>query len=382
MQQLVADTFRQTFGESPSLLVRAPGRINLIGEHTDYNEGLVLPAAINRAIYFALSPRADDALHFHALNLQQTYVGDCHQLHKSPLGWPNYLLGCWSELQRDGHVLGGMNVIFGGDIPNGAGLSSSAAIESGLLFALNRLFDLRLETVDLACLAQRAENRFVGMNCGIMDMFASLMGRRDHALRLDCRSLKTTWFPLHLSDYTIVLCDSGVKHQLVDSAYNTRRAQCEAGVAIMKQHLPNVHSLRDITLEQLEAASSDFDAVVYRRCRFVLQENTRVEAACVALSAQDWPSFGQLLLAGHRGLRDDYEVSCPEIDFLVDAAAQHPAVLGARMTGGGFGGCTINLVHTSEVVEFQHYMLKKYAQYTSSQLRTWAVAATDGVGEG
>lgn len=376
----VIKAFRLKFGEAPAIIVRAPGRINLIGEHTDYNEGFVLPAAIDRAIWIAVSLRSDQHLHFQALDLEEESKGEIKKLERSPLGWPNYLLGCFSELLRDGHLIGGANVVFSGDIPLGAGLSSSAAIESGLLFALNELYQLGLSRPEIARLAQRAENNFVGMKCGIMDMFASLMGQEGCAIKLDCFSLQHEFIPLHVDDTAILLCDTGVKHQLVDSAYNTRRQECEEGVRHLQQIYPNVHSLRDVDMEMLNSRKNNLREVVFRRCKFVLEENMRVESACIALKEKGLSAIGSLLYASHEGLKNEYQVSCPELDFLVDHTPDSLAFFGARMVGGGFGGCTINLLKKDAVEGFRTYIARKYREKWARELRMWEVKITDGVG--
>lgn len=377
----IVQSFRQIFGETPALLVRAPGRINLIGEHTDYNEGFVLPAAIDKAIWFAVSPRADDLLHFQALDFQDAFFGEIKNLKKSEKRWPNYLLGTFSELQKDGFFPGGVNVVFGGDIPTGAGLSSSAAVESGLLFALNELFGFGLSGPKLARLAQCAENNFVGMNCGIMDMYASLMGRGNQALLLDCRSLETEYFPVSLPDYTFLLCDSGVKHQLVDSEYNTRRRECEEGVEMLKKSFPEkeIQSLRDVGLEMIFSEKNRLREVVFQRCKFVIEENERVLSACKALKNNDLSLFGKLLYQSHEGLQQAYEVTCPETDFLVEQTFSDSSVLGARQMGGGFGGCTLNLLHRDVVSNFQERMQSVYREKWSRDLKFYPVEITNGV---
>jgi len=375
----VISAYRQLFGNDPAIVVRAPGRINLIGEHTDYNEGFVLPAAIDKAVWFAVSPHTDDLLHFQALDLQDSFLGEIKNLEKTEKRWPNYLLGTFAELLKDGHRPSGVNVVFGGDIPTGAGLSSSAAVESGMLFALNELFGLGLERPALALLAQRAENNFVGMNCGIMDMYASLMGRKNHALLLDCRSLETEYFPVHLPDHTFILCDSGVKHQLVDSEYNTRRQECEEGVAVLKTVFPEIRSLRDATPEMIFSEKNRLGAVVFQRCKFVSEENARVLMACNALKNNDLALFGELLYQSHEGLQHAYEVTCPETDFLVDETRNDTSVLGARQMGGGFGGCTLNLVRRDAVLDFQQKMQKVYRKKWGRDLRIYAVEITNGV---
>lgn len=379
IQTSIIHSFRRKFGEAPAIIVRAPGRINLIGEHTDYNEGFVLPAAIDRAVWFAVSPRDDQKIHFQALDLGEEFNGDLKALQKSSLGWPNYLLGCFSELLRDGHKVGGVNVVFGGDIPSGAGLSSSAALESGMLYALNELYQLGLSRPSLARLAQRAENNFVGMKCGIMDMFASLLGREGNALKLDCRNLQHEYIPLHVQDTAILLCDSGVKHQLVDSEYNTRRQECEEGVRYLRSVYPAVNSLRDVDLDLLKSEKNQLRAKVFQRCKFVVEENWRVESACKALKENGLPAIGSLLYASHEGLKNEYQVSCPELDFLVDQTPDILSFYGARMVGGGFGGCTINLLKKDSVLGFQTYIARKYREKWGRELRIWEVKITDGV---
>ncbi|HRI60053.1 MAG TPA: galactokinase [Saprospiraceae bacterium] len=375
----VIQSFRQIFGTEPAIVVRAPGRINIIGEHTDYNEGFVLPAAIDKAIWFAASPRSDDDLHFQALDFKKTYLGTLKNIKKQHLGWYNYLLGTFSELQKDGHHPGGVNVAFGGNIPTGAGLSSSAAVESGMLFVLNEMFGLGLDRPALARLAQRAENNFVGMNCGIMDMFASLMGRAQHAMKLDCRSLEVGYYPVYLPDHTFVLCDSGVKHQLVDSEYNTRRRECEEGVAALKTVFPDIRSLRDVNTEMLASEKKRLREVVFQRCLFVVEENERVHATCNALENNDLPLLGKLLYQSHEGLRLQYEVTCSETDILVENALSDPAAAGARQMGGGFGGCTLNLVRRDAVPDFQEKMQALYSEQLNRRLICYPVEITNGV---
>lgn len=375
----VVQSFQNVFGVSPAIVVRAPGRINLIGEHTDYNEGFVMPAAIDKAIWFAVSLRADQAIHLHALDFQESWTSHLSHLTVSGKGWPDYLLGPFSELLKDGHVLQGANVVFGGDIPTGAGLSSSAAVESGMLFAINELHHLGLSRPILARLAQRAENNFVGMKCGIMDMFASLMGKAGHVIQLDCRDLSFAHFPLELSSHSLLLCDSGVKHALIDSEFNTRRQECETGVAVLKSVFPAVSSLRDVTFAMLEQAQGQLSPVVYKRCRYVLEENARVLAVIEALNTGNLKEVGLLMRQTHVGLRDAYEVSCDEIDFLVAKALLHPGVLGSRMMGGGFGGCTINLVPTAAIHDFCQSMELEYQASFARKLACYPVSLTNGV---
>jgi galactokinase len=376
----LTDTFRQQFGYAPTLLVRAPGRINLIGEHTDYNHGWVLPAAIDKAMYFAVAPRPDGRLRMVARDLNDTYKTDIQSLTKSKSGWPNYLLGVVHELIQLDLPVGGADVVFGGDIPLGSGLSSSAALESGWLVALDTLYRLSLDRPHMARLAMQAENHFVGTNCGIMDMYASLMGRADHALLLDCRSLATRYIPLDLPDHAFVLCNSGVKHALVDSEYNARRADCEAAVRVLADLSEQpIQSLRDVSSDLLSLLHGRVSATVRRRCSYVLDENERVLQACKALEINDLSTVGHLLFASHEGLRHQYEVSCTELDFLVEHAAQHSAVAGARMMGGGFGGCTLNLVRRGDLADFLEKITTAYHQQFGRHLVCHVVQPSEGV---
>jgi galactokinase len=372
--------FEQIFKSAPQLIVRAPGRINLIGEHTDYNGGYVLPAAIDKAIWFAVTPRSDNELHFHAFDLDENFTGHLdHLVFNTEQSWVNYLLGVCSEILHDGGKIGGINLVFGGDVPLGAGLSSSAAVESGMGRVLNELFQLGLSPMQMVLLAQRAENNFVGMQCGIMDMFASVMGRTGQVIRLDCRDLSYAYFPFDAPDYTLLLFNSGVKHALVDSEYNTRRQECETGAALI-----GVASLREASLTLLAAHRSQMSDQVYQRCKYVIEEISRVEAACESLKINDLVTFGQLMYATHQGLQYDYEVSCAELDFLVEATKtfnqRNPnAVLGARMMGGGFGGCSINLVHQSAVEALLGYIGPAFKAQFGHELVHYEVQLTDGV---
>ncbi|MGB3616819.1 MAG: galactokinase, partial [Catalinimonas sp.] len=292
---------------------------------------------------------------------------DLHAIEKHPKSWVNYLLGVVDELQKLGREVPGFDLVFGGNVPTGAGLSSSAAVECGLAFALNEQFDLGLGRLEIVKLGQRSENNFVGMNCGIMDQFAVVFGQQRRVIKLDCRSLEYEYYPFELDGYRVVLCDSRIKHALVDSEYNVRRAQCEAGVAVIQQRAPEVRSLRDVTVEMLERYRDELDPVVYRRCGYVVGENDRLELACRKLVAGDLKAFGEQMYLTHRGLSEAYEVSTPEMDFLVEYAEQDPHVLGARMMGGGFGGCTINLVEADGVDVFAEGIGRAYRQHTGRE---------------
>jgi len=327
--------------EGQPILVKAPGRINLIGEHTDYNLGFVFPAAVAQSIYFAIG--VSDKPHCTAISLDQKERFNFRLEEVRPLNersWKNYILGVVGEMQKAGNEVGNFNVVFAGDIPIGSGMSSSAALECGLGFGLNELFDLGISRVELAHIGQAAEHNFVGVKCGIMDQFASLMGKKDQAFILDCRSLDYEYFPLALDRYELLLINSNVQHSLADSEYNVRRQQCEEGVGIINKKYPKVLSLRDVKSHVLEEHKRLLDPVVYSRCRYILEENSRVKAMGEALKKSDFIAVGNILKDGQIGMKEDYEITCPEIDFLADFANDHPAVLGARMMGGGFGGCT------------------------------------------
>ncbi|MBN2431829.1 MAG: galactokinase [Acidobacteria bacterium] len=358
--QEVRQIFRNYFGGEAAVLVRSPGRVNLIGEHTDYNEGFVLPAAVDRAMVLAVSPRADDRCRIRAVDLGESADFPVHDPPRDPRRWPDYLAGVVVELRHRGLPVSGFDCGFGSTIPIGAGMSSSAALCAGLAFALNHLFGLGLDRPELARLAQRAENEFVGVNCGIMDPFINLHGQADTALLLDCRTLAWEAAPLTRPDLRIVLCDTRVRRELAASEYNQRRRQCEAGVVAIHRRFPGVSSLRDVTPAMLTEAAGDLDPVVRRRCHFVISENARVHQTVAALRAGDWPTVRSLLAASHAGLRDDYDVSCPELNVLAEAAQGLSGVWGSRMMGGGFGGCTIHLVEAAAGDDFRTAMVQRY----------------------
>lgn len=365
--QNVEQKFRELFNEEP-MLVRSPGRINLIGEHTDYNEGFVLPASIDRAIYFALGPRTDRRCHFFANDLNDEFQCQVDELAKSEKGWPNYLCGVVDQIKKQGYAIPGFNCVFGGNIPIASGLSSSAAIEAGLAYALNTLFHFHLNELSLVKLAQKAENEFVGVQCGIMDQLINIYGRERKVLKLDCRTLAYEYYPFERDDLQLVLCDTRVHRELAASEYNLRRLQCEAGVEALRKHDVNIRSLRDVNLDFLKAHRKELSPIIYRRCKYVIEENERVLAACLDLKREDFGTFGQRMFASHAGLRDEYEVSCAELDVLVEKATQIDGVLGARMMGAGFGGCTINLVQQSALENFYREMNRTYKNATQKDL--------------
>jgi galactokinase len=351
--------FRELFNGQP-LLVRSPGRANLIGEHTDYNLGYVLPCAIDRAIYFALAPRNDMKCVFYAIDKGDLIEGRVDKVRKSEKTWPNYLLGVVDELRKRGSNIQGFSCVFGGDIPIGAGLSSSAALEAGLAFGLNQLFDIGLDKLTLVRMAQRSENEFVGVQCGIMDQFINIFGESGSVMRLDCRSLEYEHFPFDDEKVSIVLFNSNVPHSLGTSEYNQRKKECEEGVAIIGKRSATVQSLRDVSMELLNDSKSLMSPTVYRRCKYVVEENARVVGACAALKKNDMRVFGRYMFETHDGLRRDYEVSCPELDYLADVVRGEGSVYGARMMGGGFGGCTVNLVEPASATELGMQVGEKY----------------------
>ena len=353
--------FRDIFKEEP-VVVRSPGRLNLIGEHTDYNMGFVLPAAIDKAIYFAITPRCDNYCKLFTVDLKDSHEFTTDKLIRSGKGWPNYLIGVVDQLIKSGYNIKGFNCVFGGDIPIGAGLSSSAAIEAGLIFALDHIFDLGIDKLSLVKMAQKSENEFVGVNCGIMDQYINIFGEPGNALRIDCRSLENELVPFDYKNISVVLFNTNVSHSLASSEYNKRRKECNTGVEIIQKGYPDVHSLRDVSTGMLDEFKLKLDPVIFKRCKYIVGENERLLKACEALKMHDLETFGKYLYKTHEGLSYDYEVSCKELDYLVELTKDQPAVYGARMMGGGFGGCTLNLIETEEVRNISKIITQKYNQ--------------------
>ncbi len=362
----------------PELFVKSPGRINLIGEHTDYNLGFVLPAAIDKAIYIAIGKRNDSEIHLTAIDLNESFSVSINDLVKSPLGWPNYIMGIVDQIKKLGLLIGGFNAVLAGDVPLGAGLSSSAAVECATVYSLNELFGLGLSKLEMVKLAQRAENQFVGLQCGIMDMFASMFGRADAVIQLDCRSLEYHYSPFDQDGIKIVLLDTCVKHSLASSEYNVRRKECEAGVAFLKTIHPEVASLRDVDFVMLEELKDKVDLKVYHRCKFIVEEIKRLQDACMDLDKKDMTAFGRKMYETHEGLSKLYEVSCKELDFLASFSKKNENVLGARMMGGGFGGCTINLVRDHAVASFIAQAEIAFQKEFKTSLKSYIVSIGDG----
>ncbi|TKK70229.1 galactokinase [Ilyomonas limi] len=366
------------FISEQTILVRSPGRINLIGEHTDYNEGYVLPAAIDKAAYLALTPRADNQINLFSIDLEDQYSGDIHDFERTEKSWPNYILGVADQFRQRGKLTSGFDAALTADVPIGAGLSSSAAVENAVVMALDAMLDTGYEKLTMVKMSQKAEHTFPRLMCGIMDMFASMFGKKNNVIRLDCRSLEYAYEPLDMSDFKIVLFDSNVEHSLGSSEYNVRRAQCEEGVALVKQYYPHVLSLRDVTMDMLNKYVLPVNELVYRRCSYVLEENARLLAACEYLEEGDMQAFGKKMYESHEGLSKKYEVSCKELDFLVEQVKNNPDVLGARMMGGGFGGCTINLVKEGAVESLIAEITKAYKAATGLDTKAYITKIEDG----
>jgi galactokinase len=376
--------FVRLFG-GPSQTYQAPGRVNLIGEHTDYNDGFVMPAAIGFYTLASVAPRRDRKLVIHSENYSEQVEFDLDHLPATRAGhWSDYVIGVVKMLLRSGKKLEGVNLLVEGTVPQGAGLSSSASIEVVVGYALLDLTapasdQNTIDRTNLALLCQQAENEFVGARCGIMDQFVSSHGRRGQALLLDCRSLEYRMLPLP-DGTALAICNTMVKHSIAKGEYNQRRAECEAGVRGLSKCLPNVQALRDVTPKDLEACGHELSDVVRRRCRHVIGENARVLEAAAALEGRDLQAFGKLMLESHRSLRDDFEVSCSELDRMVELAEQAEGVYGARMTGGGFGGCTIALVQADCVEAFQRTVREGYDRSTGCRPEIYICSAADGVG--
>jgi galactokinase len=375
---ILAAKFKKQFGAAPQIY-RAPGRVNLIGDHTDYNDGFVLPAAIDFSCYAAISTRTDNQLVLFSENLEETITVSLDKPIKSSSQWTDYPLGVFLQLQNAGFTLGGANLYIFSEVPIGAGLSSSAALEVSAAYALLGAFGHTADPLQVAKLCQQAENEFVGAKCGIMDQFVACHGLADHALLLDCRSFqfRTIRIPDSLR---IVICNTMVEHKLVaeQNGYNTRRAECDEAVHLLAQTMPQIHSLRDLSLSELENHRNLLPGVLYKRCRHVVTENQRVEQMADALPRNDLKQVRKLMFDSHRSLRDDYEVSCPELDLMVALAEQQRGVHGARMTGAGFGGCTVNLVEETHVEAFRRRIAEQYSAKTGHTPEIYVCKAVAG----
>ncbi len=380
-REVLRQAFVKTFGRAPRLF-RAPGRVNLIGEHTDYNDGFVLPMAIDRETVVAAAPRDDRRVRAFSLNRNEEAVLDLDQPGPPRRGiWLDYVEGVARALEEQGARLKGADLVISSDVPAGAGLSSSAALEISTGFALLSVSGLEVDRVRLALAGQRAEHEYVGAMVGIMDQFVAALGQKGHALLIDCRSLEHTPVPLDTTRVAVVICDSRVKHDLADSEYNVRRAECERGVELLREVLPGIKALRDVTIEDFERHSGVLPEPVRRRCRHVVTENDRTLRAVEALRRNELEEMGRLMKCSHRSLRDDYEVSCAELDLLTEIAGNFAPCLGARMTGGGFGGSTVNLVRRQALAEFQSLVTTEYQRATGNTPNIYVSDADDGAKE-
>ncbi|MGN6601951.1 MAG: galactokinase [Ginsengibacter sp.] len=378
MKEKIARRFSELFHEKP-LIVRSPGRINVIGEHTDYNEGFVLPAAIDKAAYLGISLRNDNQIHLVADDLNKKYSLTLEDLQPvKEVNWPNFILGAVAQFVKKGIPLKGFNAVLMSDIPIGAGMSSSAAIECATTFALNELFQANLDRITMVKMAQKAEHEYAGVMCGIMDQFASMMGKEDCVIKMDCQTLEYDYVPFKLKGVKILLLNTNVKHSLASSEYNIRRKECEQAVAWIKEHEPNVSSLRNANEEMLNKYVLPKDRIIDMRSRFIVQEIDRLQKACKDLQRGDLKALGQRMFATHEGLSKMYGVSCKELDFLVEFAKNDEAVIGARMMGGGFGGCTINLVREGAVDQLLESVIPAYEKYSSLKLSHYIVSPGKG----
>ena len=373
IQQQVTSVFENKYGHKP-IMVFSPGRLNIIGEHTDYNDGFVFPAAIDKGIYAAFGLNNKNHCEVAALDMNQSFSFSLDQIGPLENGsWRNYILGVVHGIQEKGHAIKPFNLVFGGDIPEGAGLSSSAALENAIVFGLNQLFDLGLSKEEMIFISQKAEHNFVGVQCGIMDQYASMFGQKDTALLLDCRTITAQAFKIDLKDYQILLINTNVKHSLSDSAYNKRRSVCEKTSKLL-----NIKALRDANLADLEGLVKHLTPEEYQMTLYVIQENERVKKAGKAMGANDIDQLGQLIYASHQGLQQQYKVSCEELDFLVDLAKTNPDIAGCRMMGGGFGGCTINIIKKEAVAAYSKSASQAYLKKFNKACSIYEVALSEG----
>jgi galactokinase len=369
----VKSAFINTFKSEP-LLIFSPGRINIIGEHTDYNEGFVFPAAINKGIVAAFQKSDTGISTAHALDMDSTLEFSLENMAPAAAGrWENYVLGVIAEIQKRGKTIGNFNLVFRGNIPAGSGMSSSAALENAIVYGLNELFDLGLSKHEMILISQKAEHNYVGVNCGIMDQFASMFGIENNALLLDCRSMASKPYHIDFKDYQLMLINTNVKHNLADSAYNNRRSVCEHVSKLL-----GVKALRDATENDLETIKDQVSPEDYQKALYIIQENDRAVQASKAMEEGDLVKLGQLIYGSHSGLQHQFKVSCEELDFLVEQAKENSDVLGARMMGGGFGGCTINLVSKRAADSFAENASKAYKKTFNKDCSVYTVELSDG----
>ena len=376
--QDTADFFKEKYGNVPTEIVLSPGRINIIGEHIDYNDGYVLPAAIDKIICFTFNKNNSDTANIQAIDLKESIVIDVTKEEiVSEIVWTNYLRGVLFQLKLKGHKIGGFNCAFSSNIPIGSGLSSSAALECGFLFGINEMFNLGIKPIDMALMGQSAEH-WVGINCGIMDQFSSVMGLENKVIKIDCRTLDYTYHDADFVDYSLILLDSNVSHSLYTSEYNNRRIECDEGLSIINDNYPEINSFRDCNEELLIGLKSKMTDNVFRRSLYAVKEIKRVIEACAALDKGDIKTLGKLMFETHDGLSNDYEVSCAELDYLVDLAKAEEDVIGSRLMGGGFGGCTITLVKKGRENAIKEKFTKLYADRFNIELKIYDVKVSNG----
>lgn len=366
-------TFKEKFKAEP-IIIKSPGRINLIGEHTDYNEGFVFPAAIDKGIVTAIQKSKSNISTIISIDFNETYEFSLQNI--KPIkngGWKNYVIGVIAEIQKRDFKIEPLNLIFGGDIPIGAGLSSSAALENSVVFGLNELFNLGLSKKEMILISQKAEHNYAGVNCGIMDQYASMFGKENSALFLDCRTIEATEIKIDLKEYQLVLINTNIKHSLSESAYNDRRSVCKK-----IDKLLNISALRDASEDDLLLIKSKIPEEDYQKALYVIQENKRVKLAVELLKCNDILAFGELMYESHYGLQNQYKVSCDELDFLVNKAKENPNVIGARMMGGGFGGCTINIIAKKATSDFVKEVSKLYQKIFKNECSVYFVEISKG----
>ena len=372
------DFFQQKFNSNADKVVLSPGRINIIGEHIDYNDGYVLPAAIDKIICFAFEKNNSNIANIQAIDLNESVEIDVKkETVLTEVVWTNYLRGVLFQLTLKGYEFGGFNCAFSSNIPTGSGLSSSAALECGFLFGINEMFNLGIKSIDIALMGQSAEH-WVGINCGIMDQFASVMGLEDKVIKIDCRTLDYTYHDANFVDYSLILFDSNVKHSLFTSEYNNRRIECNEGLSIVKENYPEIESFRDCNVQHLINLHSKMSDNVFKRSLYAVKEIKRVIQACEALDKGDIKTLGKLMFETHEGLSKDYEVSCEELDYLVNLAKAEEDVIGSRLMGGGFVGCTITLVKKGTEATIKEKFTKLYLNKFNIDLKIYDVKVSNG----
>lgn len=375
----VKAAFKKKFKGEPRLFY-SPGRINLIGEHIDYNDGFVMPAAIDKGIYFAIALNNSENINFYSIDFDESISIKISDVKKSD-GWKNYVLGVVNEFQKLNLPVKGFDCVFGGDIPIGGGISSSAALEGGVSYGLNELFNFKMDRKEMALLGQRAEHDFPNVKCGIMDQYANMMGKKDTVILLDCKNITHEYVPLNIEGFQIVLINTKVHHSLASSAYNERRKECEKGLKILQEE-SGIQSFRDIeNPADLFGFEKVMGEIVFKRCSFVVEEIYRTKKAAKLLKKNDIAGFGKLMFETHEGLKNKYEVSCKELDYLVDVAKENKDVIGARLMGGGFGGCTINIVKEESVSTFLNEAISAYKKRFDIDAESYMMKVVDGTDE-